>query len=191
MTILEHIKQSIADGLPARLTTQGGATGVLFLDEGEFIPFTDLNYNPEYGYFRISLLPNMPRQCENEPVSRRNLNRGATGRVWAENDTRVTGYVPASWADQLVRLGENQSDAVRIAVDVVLHPFEDAKIDPIRLADPLPCGIRTDKKNCTNPATVAYAYPWRHPTYPYHYVLLPVCRNCAEKAVQNYGLFNL
>lgn len=188
-TILEHVKAAIADGLPARLEIQDSEPGVTFLDEGEFIPFADLNYNREYGYFQISLLPNIPRECENTPVDGRSLNRGVPGkrsRTWAENTHAVTGYIPPAWADELSRLSDNQSDAVRTAVDVALHPFAADSLPPIRLTDPAPCGISRGDGYCGNPATAAHVYRWRHPTYPGHLVILPVCRECAEKAAAHY-----
>lgn len=185
-TILEHIKQSIVDGLAARLEIQDGEPGVTFLDEGEFIPFADLNYNQEYGYFRISEFPTIPRDCENSPVDGRKLGGGKRGRRWASVTERVTGYIPPEWADALVRLQlGSQSDTVRTAIDLALHPFEEGT-QIIRLTAPLPCGIRTFDATCGKPATVAYAYPWRHPVYPGHHVLLPVCQSCAEKAAAVY-----
>lgn len=185
MTILEHVKQAISEGLAARLATQAGEPGALFLDEHEFIPFGDLNYNSDLGYFKMSLFPDARRECTNPPVvDGRSLNRGTPGRRWAEMERRVTGYVPGAWADELIRLGRNQSDAVRMAVDIALHPFEPVNLDPIRLTDPLECGIRTGDGNCGKPAYAAHVYRWRHPTYEGHYVLLPVCRECAEATMK-------
>lgn len=187
-TILDHIRRSITDGLDARLDIQNGVQGVTFFDENEFIPLDDLNYNPEYGYFRISQFPNIPRDCENAPVDGRVFNRGTRGRTWAENTHPITGYIPPEWAKELVRLqlGDSQSDTVRTAIDIALHPFEETRLDPIRLPDPLPCGIRTGDGNCGSLAYVAYVYPWRHPVHPGHFVILPVCRECAEKAAEVY-----
>lgn len=188
MTILEHVKRAIREGfIPAELVIHDGEAGVLFLDENEFIPFADLNYSRELGYFRISLFPDEPRECENTPVTGSNLNAGARGRRWARGaDHRVVGYIQPAWADELLRLGRNQADAVRTAIDVALHPFE-PQTAVISLASPHPCGIRSGDGVCGQPAQVAYAYPWRHPVYPGHWVILPVCRDCAERAARTYG----
>lgn len=188
-TIIDHIRQSITEGMPARLDIRKGEQGVLFLDENEFISLDDLNYNSQLGYFRISQFPGAVKECENAPVDGRVFNRGSRGRTWAENTHTITGYIPPEWARELVRLqlGDNQSDTVRTAIDITLHPFEETRLYPIRLADSLPCGIRKGEGHCGKPATVAYVYSWRHPVYAGHYVLLPVCQECAGKAVEVYS----
>lgn len=184
MTILEHIKQSIAGGMPARLEIHDGKPGVLFLDEYEFIPLDDLNYNEKMGYFQISLFPDAPREYENSPADGRSIQRGAVGRRWAVNEQRVVGYVPTEWANELIRLGRSRSDAVRAAIDMALHPFEPVDIDSIRLTDSLPCGILTADGHCEKPAYAAHVYAWRHPIYGGHYVLLPQCKDCTMALVE-------
>ncbi len=66
MNIRGHIRKAINDGLPAEFAQHAGKAGILFYDERKFIPFDDLNYNSIYGYYRISLLPNIQRECTNE-----------------------------------------------------------------------------------------------------------------------------
>lgn len=66
MNIRIHALRSIRHKMPARFDVQAGAAGIVFEDENEFIPFADLGYNPEYGYFRMSALPNVASDCTNE-----------------------------------------------------------------------------------------------------------------------------
>jgi hypothetical protein len=66
MNIRDHIRSAIHDGLPAAFAQQKGEAGVTFHDENEFIPFADLNYNNEYGYYRLSQFPDLSRDCTNE-----------------------------------------------------------------------------------------------------------------------------
>lgn len=47
-----------------RLIDKDGQPGILFLDEHEFIPFTDLGYNAELGFFRRSVFPDQPTEGE-------------------------------------------------------------------------------------------------------------------------------
>lgn len=61
----EHVAQAIAEGMPGRLAVQGGEPGVIFPDENQFIPFSDLNYNSTYGYYQLSVFPNLERACRN------------------------------------------------------------------------------------------------------------------------------
>jgi hypothetical protein len=51
------ILRFIWDGGPARLDYSGDKAGVIFLDEGEFIPFDDLGFNREYGFYQLSAFP--------------------------------------------------------------------------------------------------------------------------------------
>lgn len=187
-TILDHIRRSIAEGMPARLDARGEEQGVLFLDENEFIPLDDLNYNEQLGYFRMSQFPGARRECENAPVDGRVFNRGAKGRTWAENTHAVTGYIPPDWARELSRLGagSSQSDAVRTAIDLALHPFGDDPPAIVVLSSSLPCGVQGGSGSCGEPATVACAYAWTHPVYAGHFVLLPVCPSCAREAARLY-----
>lgn len=59
MYIKSSIEQFIADGGPARIVEQNGQAGVLFTDENEFIPWGDLGYNADLGYFQRSLFPDV------------------------------------------------------------------------------------------------------------------------------------
>lgn len=69
-----HVLSAIRGGLAATMTQRNGVSGVIFHDENEFIPFTDLNYNNEYGYYRMSRFPDIQRDCTNE--NRENIHRG-------------------------------------------------------------------------------------------------------------------
>lgn len=66
MNIRDHIRSAIVDGLPAEFTQREGKAGILFHDENEFVPFDDLNYNNEYGYYRQSQLPTVQGDCTSE-----------------------------------------------------------------------------------------------------------------------------
>ncbi|MCL4301143.1 MAG: hypothetical protein KJ077_35755 [Anaerolineae bacterium] len=46
-----------------RIEFRDGLAGVLFLDEGEHIPFTDLGYHDDYGFYRLSALPEVKNQA--------------------------------------------------------------------------------------------------------------------------------
>ena len=87
MNIRDHIRRSISDGLAAEFAQRDGKAGVIFHDENEFIPFDDLNYNNAYGYFRISQLPNIERDCTNE--NQETLHYGKDFHDWR----------PIIWAD--------------------------------------------------------------------------------------------
>lgn len=117
----------------------------------------------------------------------RHANRGTPGRRWAVNNLRVAVYLPSTWLNELIRFGKNQSDALRAAVDVALHPMEhESKL--IELADSLPCGIRAENPSgtCGKPAKFAHANRFRNPWLPGHWVLLPVCRDCALSVARVY-----
>lgn len=62
--IQDMISDYIQEGGMARLETVDGVGGVLFMDEGEFIPWRDLGYNPTYGFYRLSHLPGVENQAE-------------------------------------------------------------------------------------------------------------------------------
>jgi hypothetical protein len=53
------IKQFIKDGGQAVITARNGQAGVLFTDEslGQFIPWGDLGYNADLGFYEISKFP--------------------------------------------------------------------------------------------------------------------------------------
>lgn len=70
MNIEQHVEEAIQSGMVARLIERNGKRGVLFLDidstpGGEFIPFSDLNYNSDFGYFQLSIFPLARRDCIN------------------------------------------------------------------------------------------------------------------------------
>ncbi len=39
---------------------------VVFYDENETIPLTDLGYNSEYGFYKLSLLPDVKNEAKTE-----------------------------------------------------------------------------------------------------------------------------
>lgn len=63
--IRDHARLAVEGGMPAELAVVDGAPGVLFHDEGEFIPFSDLGYNSEIGYFRLSQASHQLTVCDN------------------------------------------------------------------------------------------------------------------------------
>jgi len=88
MNIRDHIRAAITEGLAAHLDQRAGQAGIVFHDENEFIPFDDLNVNPEYGYFRISQFPDIQRDCTNE-----NPETLHYGKDFSD------GWKPLIWAD--------------------------------------------------------------------------------------------
>lgn len=66
MNIHESIQQYIDEGGMGRLATVDGRDGVVFLDENEFIPFDDLGYNRDLGYFRLSAFPQQKNEHGDE-----------------------------------------------------------------------------------------------------------------------------
>lgn len=93
--IRNHVIAAIADGLNAKMTQRNGQSGALFMDEDEFIPFYDLNYNSEIGYFRISRHPDQQQDCDNSNPE--TIHLGEEGDfdtwkpyVWADSDGRLT-----------------------------------------------------------------------------------------------------
>ena len=94
-----HVLSAIRGGLAATMTQRNGVAGVVFPDENEFIPFTDLNYNSEYGYYRMSQFSDLQRDCTNE--NRENIHRGV-----GFSD----GWHPYIWSDSggnLTLLGDD------------------------------------------------------------------------------------
>lgn len=57
------VKQYIRDTSLAHEETRGDVRGVVFHDEGEFIPYRDLGYNTTYGFYRLSHLPNVENEA--------------------------------------------------------------------------------------------------------------------------------
>ena len=65
--IRNHALKSIRNGMPATFDTVNRQPGVQFLaDDQEFIPFCDLGYHPDYGYYRLSVLPGVVSECDTE-----------------------------------------------------------------------------------------------------------------------------
>lgn len=57
------ISEFIESGGLAHVTTQNGNGGVLFTDDNQFIPWLDLGYSSEYGFYQISRLPNIENEA--------------------------------------------------------------------------------------------------------------------------------
>jgi hypothetical protein len=67
MNIRDHVRQSIARGLPAHFDVQVTTAGVQFdADDREFIPFCDLGYSRQIGYYRLSAFPEVVSECKND-----------------------------------------------------------------------------------------------------------------------------
>lgn len=88
MNIRNHIRHTITEGLSAKFSQQAEKAGIIFYDKNEFIPFDDLNYNSEYGYYRMSQFPNLQRDCTNE-----NPETIHYGKDFSED------WKPIIWAD--------------------------------------------------------------------------------------------
>lgn len=66
MNIRDHVRNTISDGLAATLTQQEGVAGVIFHDDNQFVPFCELNYNSEYGYYSTLVFSDIERECTND-----------------------------------------------------------------------------------------------------------------------------
>ena len=89
MNIRQHLLSAINSGLPAQLTVQAAVPGVTFLDENEFIPFSDLAYNPDLGYYRLSQFPDAANETDN--ANPETIHVGEWGDdwqayIWADSD---------------------------------------------------------------------------------------------------------
>lgn len=78
LNIRDSIKAEIPNGLPAILVwklgdtvfnfqIEGGVEGVLWTDENDFVPITDINLSRKLGYFTVSLFPDEPWECDPAP----------------------------------------------------------------------------------------------------------------------------
>lgn len=106
MNIREHVLKAINAGLEAKKTQRDGVSGVLFTGpdsapvigpdsppDSDFIPFHDLNYNDEYGYYQMSVFPGLQRDCTNEnpeTLHRGNYGEGWMPLVWADSGGNLT-----------------------------------------------------------------------------------------------------
>ena len=92
MNIRQHVLRAIRSGLPARFDVQGAVSGVLFWDEGEFIPLGDLGYNSTLGYYRLSAFPDALNECDSSNSETVHLLEGsdedgqAPMYVWMDSD---------------------------------------------------------------------------------------------------------
>ena len=100
MNISQMIEQFIKDGGPAQVTTRQGQAGVLFTDENEFIPWGDLGYNQEYGFYRISHLPGLHDEVGVNFSTARFLSHDGEEEYpqWAIlTDDHTDGFVIGEW----------------------------------------------------------------------------------------------
>ena len=65
--ITDHITKYRYATDAAHYAVQGSVPGVVFHDEGEFIPLSDLAYSERLGFFRRSLFPDEPAIAEYAP----------------------------------------------------------------------------------------------------------------------------
>lgn len=113
MNIRERILKSILSGLPARFDVQGAVSGVLFEDEQEFIPLSDLGYSGELGHYRLSRFPDVRNECDSSNPETIHLLAGsdedgnAPMYVWcdADGDPHLVGELHQA-ADLYAALGE-------------------------------------------------------------------------------------
>lgn len=130
MNIRLHALRAIRTGLPARFDVQAETPGILFQDEGEFIPFYDLGYNSRIGYYRLSAFPDVQSECESDNPE--------TIHVLAESG-EFPGDCMYVWADKdgdLHMLGElhEVADLYNALADLLMN-FRCAP-DPIGEHDP-------------------------------------------------------
>ena len=64
-TIREMVNQFIRDN-PNEAAFVNDGLAVVFYDENETIPLTDLGYNREYGFYKISLFPDVENEAKTE-----------------------------------------------------------------------------------------------------------------------------
>lgn len=128
MNIREHVLRAINDGLAAKQTQRDGVSGVLFTGpdsppNGEFIPHSDLNYNSEYGYYRISQFPDLQRDCTNENPETIHAGEGFDFDcfIWADS------------GGNLALLGEDYQMAD--LYQALKAYFERGELDPERISE--------------------------------------------------------
>lgn len=116
MNVRQHALKSIRGGMPARFAVQEGQGGVLFLDENEFIPFSDLGYSSRLGYFRLSAFPNTPSELTNE-------NQETIHQLLESDEQSGLLYVWRDADGDLHMLGElhEAADLYAALADLLLH----------------------------------------------------------------------
>jgi len=67
MSIEKMVKDFIELTGLAKIIEQDGQQGVLFQDTKGFIPFDDLGYNRELGFYSLSQFPEATNQAEQLP----------------------------------------------------------------------------------------------------------------------------
>jgi hypothetical protein len=62
--INEMVDEYVRDSGLARREMRDGQAGVMFFDEMEWMPLTDLGYNKDFGFYRISQLPGVTNEAK-------------------------------------------------------------------------------------------------------------------------------
>jgi hypothetical protein len=127
MNIRQHALAAIRQGMPARFDVRAGVSGVTFLDNGEFIPFSDLNHSAELGYYRLSTHPDAERDCANEnPETIHQIEEPG-------DDTPMYAWLDGDGDPHLIGEWDQVAD-LYAALHAALH--EDQLADPISHLDP-------------------------------------------------------
>ncbi len=64
MKIKAMIEEAIGNGDPIEIKTDGGKEGAFFKDRDEFIPFAELGFSSELGFFSIVDFSFMENEAE-------------------------------------------------------------------------------------------------------------------------------
>lgn len=64
MKIKELVDEAIGNGEKIEMKTEAGKEGVLMVDRGEFIPFDELGFSSELGFFSLVDFPFMDNDAE-------------------------------------------------------------------------------------------------------------------------------
>lgn len=78
--ITSHLTKYIRDTGMAHYAVQDNVPGVVFRDEGEFVPLSDLGLNHDLGFFRRSDFPDEPTIAEHVPAYQ--IRRFQTADNW-------------------------------------------------------------------------------------------------------------
>jgi hypothetical protein len=85
-----HALKSIREGMPAIITVVDQQPGLHFPYDDEFIPFCDLGYHPNYGYYRLSVLPGVMSECDStNPEQIHSMEQRPDGEqmfAWVDSD---------------------------------------------------------------------------------------------------------
>lgn len=98
--IRDMIEQYVRDTGQAHIEIRAGLAGVIFHDESEFIPFADLGYDRQLGFYRLSDFPDVLSQANSvNPWSLHPVRVGNGERQYALLDNRANmGYLLGDFA---------------------------------------------------------------------------------------------